>query len=201
MNRLIKIVLVGLFLVNAPSLFAETNVSVFAGYRGGGEFEDSDTGDKLKLAEGETVGFTIDWDYSRNTTLQLFYSRQESQFRSDTAAGDVLFDLDIDYLGFGGAYTWPGKKAVPYLSGTLGITSFRPESGGYGSKSRPHLSFGFGTRIKLGKSVGLKFEARGFGTFFDSSGAAFCGNNGCRVLVASSTLFQYELMAGLNIAF
>ena len=201
MKILIKLVLAGLFVVNAPLLFAETNISVFAGYRGGGEFEDSETGGKLKLAEGESYGFTIDWDYSANTTMQLFYSHQESRFTSDTAADDVLFDMDIDYLGFGGTYVWPGQRVEPYLSGTLGVTSFRPESGGYGSKNRAHLSIGYGMRLKLGKSFGFKFEARGFGTFLDSSGAAFCGNNGCRVLIASSTLIQYELMAGLNFSF
>lgn len=114
----------------------------------------------------------------------------------------MLFDVDIDYLGFGGAYSFTeGTHAGPYLAGTLGITRFTPESGGYKAKNRGHLSFGLGTNVMLSKSFGLKFEGRGYATFLDSDGAMFCGNGGCRVFVASSTLLQYELIAGINFVF
>jgi len=201
MKKFLMIMMVASCFSYSNYLLAETNVSVFSGYRGGGEFEDSITGEKLKFDEGESVGFTIDWAYVENTTIQLFYSHQESKLKSSLNDPAVQFDLDIDYLGIGGSYTWPSNSIEPYLAGTLGITHFRPDVAEYDDASKLHLSLGYGVRIKLSKHFGLKFEARGFGTFLDSDGAIFCGNGGCRILVASSTLFQYELMAGLNFVF
>ncbi len=201
MKKILIIILSGFCLLQANVLLAETNVSIFGGYRGGGEFEEANTGEKLSLDENGTAGFTIDWDYVDNTTIQLFYSHQETQLLSGTAGPDALFDLDIDYLGVGGSYKWPGKTVEPYLASTLGITHFKPEADGYGSKSRLHLSIGFGTLVNLSKRIGLKFEARTFGTFLNSDGAMFCNNGNCTVFVSSSALLQYELLAGVNFSF
>jgi len=201
MKKILLVIISGFCLLETSALFAETNVSIFAGYRGGGEFEESGTGEKLKLDENSTGGFTIDWDYVDNTTIQLFYSHQETQLLSTAAGPDALFDLDIDYLGVGGTYQWPGKTMEPYLAGTLGLTHFRPEADGYSAKSRVHLSLGFGTLVNLTKRFGLKFEARTYATFLNSDGAMFCNNGNCTVFVSSSALLQYELMAGINFAF
>lgn len=201
MRRLLKS---GLFLICISTtniLLADTNVSVYAGHRAGGEFEEINTGNKLKISEGESTGLAVDWSYSKNTMYEVVYSHQEAQLKSNNAAADVLIDLDIDYLHVGGIYLWPGKMAQPYLVGTLGVTHFNPESGGYGSKTRGSIGFGLGSRVNLGKNLGLNFEARGYSTFLNSDGAMFCGNAGCKIIAVSDTLWQYELKAGLIFKF
>jgi len=202
MNNFFKVVLyiACLGVVNIAIADTEANLSVFAGYRGGGEFEEVNTGEKLKIAETESIGFSYDWKYDANTSVILLYSHQETRFTNSAAAADVLVDLDIDYLHMGGIYHWPGKRVSPYLVGTLGITHYSPD-GGFSSSTRGSLGFGLGSNIKLGESVGLKFEARGFSTLVNGDGAMFCGENGCRIFVSSETLWQYELQAGLVFRF
>ena len=181
-------------------VFAETNVSFFAGYRAGGEFEDTTSGQRLKLDEGESFGISMSVPYSQNTKMEFVLSHQESRLLNDSAPSDVLIDLDIDYLHVGGLYIFPGNQVETYLVGTLGATYYRP-SGGYSDKVRPSIGFGFGSFIYLTKSLGLKLEARGYSTFLDSGGAMFCGETGCRVIAVSSTLWQSELQAGLTFKF
>jgi len=202
MSKILKITFCLACLSLSNILLAETEVSVFAGYRGGGEFEEINTGEKLSITEDESTGFSIWWTYDENTFIEVLYSHQEAQLTSSTAPTDVLIDLDIDYFHFGGVYQWPGtNKAKPYLSGTIGVTHYSPETGGYDSKSRASLGLGLGTRINLTKNLGLKFEGKGFATVLDSGGAIFCNNGNCRIVAAGSAIWQYQLQAGLSYSF
>jgi hypothetical protein len=187
-------------LLFASHTIAETNFSVFAGYRGGGEFEDTISGQRLKLDEGESFGVSMSVPYSKNTKMEFVLSHQESRLLNDSAPAEVLVDLDIDYLHVGGLYIFPGKQVETYLVGTLGATYYRP-GGGYTDKVRPSIGFGLGSFIYLTKSLGLKLEARGYTTFLDSDGAMFCGETGCRIIAVSSTIWQSELQAGLTFRF
>jgi len=200
MRRILFILSCLLLLALQPYSYAETNVSVFAGYRAGGEFEDVNTGQRLKIDDGESFGISMSLPYSQNTKMEFVLSHQESRLLNDSAPAEVLIDLDIDYLHFGGLYTWPGKVAEPYIVGTLGATYYRP-GGGYSDKIRPSIGFGVGSFIHLTKSLALKFEARGYSTFLDSGGAMFCGDSGCRIIAVSSTIWQSELQAGLTFKF
>ena len=181
-------------------VFADTNVSVFAGYRAGGEFEDANSGQRLKLDEGESFGISMSVPSSQNTKMEFVLSHQESRLLNDSAPAEVLIDLDIDYLHVGGLYIFPGNQVETYIVGTLGATYYRP-SGGYTDKVRPSIGFGVGSFIYLTKSLGLKLEARGYSTFLDSGGAMFCGESGCRIIAASSMIWQSELQAGLTFKF
>ncbi len=187
------------FLVSSYTL-AETNVSVFAGYRYGGEFEVVTTGERLKVDEGESFGISFSFPYTKNTKMELVFSHQESRLLNDNAPADVLIDLDIDYLHYGGIYTWPDDNIETYIAGSIGGTYYQP-SGGYNDKLRPSISFGLGSNIYLTKNLGLKLEARGYSTFLNGGGAMFCGDNGCRIIAVSSTIWQTELQAGLTFRF
>lgn len=190
-----------IILLLASHVIAETNVSVFAGYRGGGgEFEDTTSGLRLKLDEGESFGISLSVPYSQNTKMEFVLSHQESRLLNDSAPAEVLIDLDIDYLHVGGLYIFPGKQVETYLVGTLGATYYNP-GGGYSDKVRPSIGLGVGSFIYLTKSMGLKLEARGYSTFLDSDGAMFCGETGCRIIAVSSTTWQTEFQAGLTFRF
>lgn len=199
--RAVKFILsCSLLLLFNPYSFAESNVSVFVGYRAGGEFEDTTSGQRLKLDDGESIGISMTVPYSQNTKLEFVLSHQESRLLNDSAPAEVLIDLDIDYLHVGGLYMLPGKQVETYLVGTLGATYYQP-SGGYTDKIRPSIGFGVGSFIYLTKNLGLKLEARGYSTFLDSGGAMFCGDSGCRIIAVSSTIWQSELQAGLTFRF
>ncbi len=202
MSRLIMLALAALFgnLVS-PSVQAETEMTLFTGYRGGGDFEEATTGIPLNIEDGQSYAITIDARQTANTWMQLLYSHQETRLTSGDADPLSLLELDVDYLHIGGVYEWPGKTAQPYVVGTIGVTWFNPDSSGYDEEFKGSLGFGGGVRIKLSGQLSIKLEARGYSTFLDSGGTMFCGENGCRVLVASSTLWQSELRAGLSLRF
>lgn len=183
------------------SVQAETEFTLFTGYRGGGNFEETTSGTPLNIEEGQSYALTADIRQTANTWIQILYSHQETRLTSASADPLALLELDVDYLHIGGVYEWPGQTAQPYLVGTLGVTWFNPDSSGYDDAIRASLGFGGGVRIKLSEHVGLKLEARGYSTLLDSGGAMFCGESGCRVIAASSTLWQSELRAGLSVRF
>ena len=106
-----------LLLALHPYSYAETNVSVFAGYHAGGEFEDVNTGQRLKLDDDESYGISMSLPYSQNTKLEFVLSHQESRLLNDSAPAEVLIDLDIDYLHVGGCIPGPVHKPSPISSG------------------------------------------------------------------------------------
>ena len=180
---------------------AETEFTFFTGYRNGGEFKEVTTGLPLEIEDGQSYAVTIDVRQTANTWMQFLYSHQETRLTNADANPLSLLEVDVDYLHLGGVYEWPGEIAQPYLVGTLGVTWFNPDSSGYDDKFRASLGLGGGVRIKLTEQLDIKLEARGYSTFLDSGGAMFCGENGCRVLVASSALWQSELRVGLSLKF
>lgn len=201
MCRLTKFLVYIICFYTSHALVAETNFSVFTGYRAGGSLEEVGTDRKLKIKETMSTGISVDWSDKNNTMYELVYSHQDTQLLNGNASTDVLIDLDVDYLHLGGIYLWPGKKVKPYLVGTIGLTHFNPTQGGYNSKTLGSIGFGLGSRIKLTKNLGLMFEARGYSTILNSGGVTLCGNAGCKVFISSDTLWQSELKAGLTYKF
>lgn len=188
-------------LTTQSAAYGQTDITLWAGTRGGGEFEEMDTGNKLEIDSSDSYGLTVDFKAEDTTWYQLLLSQQSTKLESNTANSAALFDVDINYYHFGGIYEWPKERFSTYLLGTLGATHFKPQSGGASDVTRGSIGFGGGARFNLTKSLGLKLEARGYNTFLDSSGAMFCSGGQCRVIAESSTFWQYELKAGLSYRF
>lgn len=201
MYHLVKFLIYVICFSASHTLIADTRVSLIAGYRAGGEFEEIGSNRKLKIKETMSSGISVDWTYNKNTMYELVYSHQESQLLNSNASSDVLIDLDINYLHLGGIYLWPGKKVQPYLVGTFGLTHFNPTQGGYSSKIRTSIGFGLGSWIKLTKRLDLMFEARGYSTIFNTGSATLCGNAGCKIFISAEALWQSELKAGFTYKF
>jgi len=58
-----------------------------------------------------------------------------------------------------------------------------------------------GVKLLLSKSVGFRFEGRGFFTPVETSASLLCTSGNCLFGAAGSGLFQGDLGAGLIIAF
>ena len=84
----------------------------FAGYRFGGEFEDKETGETLELDDDVSYGLIFNYPYTDYTEWEIYYSQQST---SVDAAGftntDNRFDMDIDYLQIEGITC--SRKPVP----------------------------------------------------------------------------------------
>ena len=81
----------------------------------------------------------------------------------------------------------------------LGATLFNPAQG-YSSEVRPSINIGIGYQLPLGDTLALRVEARGYGTFVNSSGGLFC-SGGCVVSIKGDAITQGEVMLGLSARF
>lgn len=192
---------------NAEDSVNGIQLTPFAGYRFGGEFEDKETDETFELDDDASFGLIFNYPYTDYTEWELYYSQQST---SVDAAGfaitDDRFDLDIDYLQIGGTYLFEQTSlAVPYFVATVGVTKIDPDL--EGTSSDNFLSFGVGGGWKFfpASRVGLRLDGRFLGTFIDSDSDIFCqsgqAGGSCRVALKGDLLYQFEMQAGLIVRF
>jgi hypothetical protein len=179
----------------------------FAGYRFGGEFEDRETGETFELDDDTSYGLIFNYPYTDYTEWELYYSQQST---SVDAAGftdtENRFDLDVNYLQIGGTYLFEeSRMAVPYFVATVGLANIDPDI--EGTSSDNFLSFGVGGGWKFfpASRVGLRLDGRFIGTFIDSDSEIFCQSGqvggSCAVALKGDLLYQFEMQAGLIVRF
>ncbi len=218
--RLRQLVLapIGLCILVAPVAHAEDStrgieLTPFAGYRFGGEFENEEnvetgqTGQTFELADDASYGLIFNYPYTDYTEWEIYYSQQST---SVDAAGftntDNRFDLDVDYLQIGGTYLFEETRAaVPYFVATVGVTKIDPDL--EGTSSDNFLSFGVGGGWKFfpASRIGLRLDGRFLGTFIDSDSKVFCqsgqAGGGCAVALKGDLMYQFEVQAGVVMRF
>ena len=61
---------------------------------------------------------------------------------------------------------------------------------------------GVGWMVPLGRNVGLRFEARGYGILLSNNSSIFCGDNaGCTAAIKGNAIFEGEVLAGISARF
>jgi hypothetical protein len=174
----------------------------FSGYQIGGKFEDEETDTDLEINDSSTWGFLVDYDFSRHSQIEFYYSHQETELSSGgLISDDDLFDLDVDYYHLGGTFIWRGNKLEPYMVGTLGLTRFDPESSEANSMTRFSFGFGGGVRYFPIKRVGMYLGGRAFVTFVESDYTYRSDDDGTTIRIESNALWQFQFMAGMVIVF
>jgi hypothetical protein len=204
-HRLLTITFSALLMISlmpATAKAGETDIVLLTGLRGGGEFEDAATEATLTLQETQTYTIVLDKQMKNGKYYEFYYSHQTSELTSGDPFSGPLFDVDIDYLHFGGKH-YLNKENGTFLVGTIGATHFDPKEAGLGSETNFSLGIGGGIEFMSQKNIGLRLEGRAFGNFLDSSGAIFCGGSsgGCTIITSSSVLWQFELNVGLIFRF
>jgi hypothetical protein len=181
-------------------------VSGFAGYRIGGEFDvDPSTAEseETELDDGESWGVGLALYRDRSSFYELLYSRQSTDLdRNEPALADV--NITTEYYQFGGTLLFePQRGLEPYFSLTIGLTHF--EADGYGSETEFSGSVGGGLRIPLGQRASVVLGVRAYGTLVDSDTGLFCstvnGEATCLLRSSGDVVFQGEATAGLAFRF
>ena len=94
---------------------------------------------------------------------------------------------------------------VPYLAATLGATHARVSSSGSESDTFWSGSIGLGMLLSPNSRVGVRLEARAYGTFTNSSTNLLCqsGPEGgaCAIRVKGDLITQIETFAGVVFRF
>ena len=180
---------------------AEKVVTLFAGYRFGGELEDVATKERWKSDEGGMFALALELGIDRKTQYQLYVSRRNGSLRAGSFLAPVSgIGLDITYAHVGGTSFVEDVTQGAYLTGGLGLTHFSPREPGFGPETRFSLSVGGGYLLPLSRRVALRLEGRAFATLVNS-GTSFLCSGGCVVQIQGDTFTQGEVLAGLAARF
>ena len=187
---------------------ADIEVTPFAGYTAGGEFTDAVTGKSLSFDDTSSYGIMVDFKQPMNSEggeswIEVYYSRQQTSLRADQGPffGNPLFDVNIEYFHLGGTYGMATGKVKPFLVGTFGATHMTPTGEGLHGETKFSLSLGGGVRMYLTEHVGIRLDARWFGTLFNGSGSAFCSGGACAINVQGDMFSQFVANGGIIVAF
>ncbi|MCW8918414.1 MAG: hypothetical protein OQL08_06325 [Gammaproteobacteria bacterium] len=191
------LLLTGLF---ANPLFA-IDITPFGGSQGGGALRHIASEAMLHFEESPTRGVIFGWGIDHERELELLYQWQETTLRSDNSAipeADLL-TLEMHTLQLGGTVLSEERHHLrAFLSGGLGLTHYAPAASAASSETRPSLSLGIGAKWMPTRTLGVRLEARGYGTLFNSNTTLFC-SGGCTIAVSGDLLSHYALFAGVVI--
>jgi len=187
---------------------AEIEITPFAGYTMGGQFTDAVTGKTLSFDDTSSYGIMVDFKQPLDkeggeSWIELYYSRQQTRLKADQGpfVSNPLFDVNVEYFHLGGTYGQATGKMKLFLVGTFGATHLTPEGEGLHAETKFSLSLGGGVKLYLTERVGIRLDARWFGTLFNGSGSAFCSGGACLINVQGDVLSQYSANAGVILAF
>ena len=186
-----------------PSRF---ELTPFAGYQFGGEFELESSGTDLELDEAQSFGLIFNMDIDEEKQYEFYYSRQETELdNKGLFLNEPVLDIDVEYFHAGGTLLFAGDSVRPYVVGTIGLSRFDPQASGLDSETFFSFSFGGGAKFFADKRIGMRLEGRFFSTLIDSDTEIFCRSgvdtNFCAVKVDGDLLWQWQAMAGLVFRF
>jgi len=185
---------------------AVTEITAFGAYRFGGTFEEDATDASYELNDSPSFRMILRLPHKDPTQWEIIYSQQrtEAEF-SGATSNDPEVDIDLHVLQLGGTYQWEGDVARPYLAFTLGGTHVRTRSADSNSDTFFSGSIGVGMKFLPTSRVGIRVEARAYGTLVSSSTDLFCSTgpdlNLCAVRLEGRMLSQVETFAGITVRF
>jgi len=176
------------------------NVTVYGGYRTGGQLTDTTTGNTVVVDEHSSYAVALDFALDPGRQTEIFFGHQRSALSSQGLAGAVdRVPISIDYLHIGGTSFLSQTIAGTYLVGGIGVARARPDFGGLQSATRLSMNLGIGYLLPIAENLGLRFEVRGYGILINSDGGLFCGgNSGCVISVSGDALYQVDYLIGLS---
>ena len=179
-----------------PAYAQDYEITPYIGWRTSSSLEDADTGETIDLKETDSFGIILSMKKNQDTNYDFLFSRQNTELKSST----VTESLRIDYYHLGGTIFYDYDKLHPFVSGGLGATHISPANDAFSSETKFSLSVGGGLKFPLTQNVGLRLEARGYGTVVSSGGTIMC-SGGCVAKFTGTLFMQFEALAGLSIAF
>lgn len=202
---------VALCCASAPILAAEEasvlspfEISAFGGYRFGGELDLTNPEESVAVADHSTFAVALNVAANDYSQYELFYSHQATRLKHSASVGPL--PLKIEYLQVGGTlFSQAPGPLIPYMVGTAGITRITPEEPGTDASTNFSISVGGGLRVPFNRRLALRLEGRGYMTFVDTDAAFHCASgpagSACRVLAKGTSMWQFEMLAGLTFRF
>ena len=191
-------------------------ITPYAAYRVGGEFEPQQAEPKdatrsFELQEGNAEGLVLDIRTGAGNELsggngqwELLYAHQSTELETQPSfVGGPTLDLDVSHFQFGGAYLFydDSDTLVPFIAMTAGVARFEPRLDEADAEDFFSWSLGGGLHLRADKRIGVRLEARVFGTLIDDDSALFCvvspAVNSCAIASEGDQLYQFEARIGV----
>lgn len=191
-------------LLAPPRVEAQTvQVSPFGSFEFGGSLSSPVFESIFHLGSSFGYGGTVDIAVAKSWRVELLYTRQQTDLFESGGGSGPRFDLTVEryMVGIQEEKGEEGGKTRFFGVFLLGATRLVPTLGQYGSDSRFTLGLALGVKLFVSKSVGFRFEGRGFFTPVESGASMICSSGTCLFGASGSGLFQGDLSAGLIIAF
>jgi hypothetical protein len=195
------LLLAGAGLAPAQTEVHRIEVGGFVGYQTGGRLET--LAGRINIRDAMNYGFTFDLTIRRGGQLEFSYTRQDTDVSlapGDGPAAD-LFPASVEYFQFGGIYERYLGLARPYGLLSIGWAHIEPRAADIGSESVFAAAIGGGVKIFPSSRVGLRLQARLLMPFLVNGAAWFIGPGGGYIVVTGSMMLQFDLSAGLILAF
>lgn len=178
----------------------------YAAYRMGGDFEENDTDEEYDLDDSEAFGLILNIRAKPQGQWEILYAQQSTDVdTAGTVAATDSIDLDVKYFQLGGTYIYDGDKVLPFIALTLGVTHFDPQFADLDSENYFSGSFGGGIKVSLSERLGMRLEGRVYSTFLENDSRIFCsssfGVGECLIEASGTTFNQWEARAGLVFRF
>ena len=187
-------------------------ITPYAAYRVGGElepqseFEDLDAnGGGFELHEGNAEGLILDIRTSAgDSQWEVLYAHQGTELETQPSfVGGPTLDIDVSHLQFGGTYLFEdtSDSVAPFIALTAGLARFEPGLDDAEPENYFSWSLGGGVQLRADRRIGVRLEARVFGSLIDDDSALFCVSspevNSCAVVVEGDQLYQVEARVGV----
>ena len=204
MSHIFKPLIFVLGLLSPASVAAAQKVEItpFVGYQFGGWFTDhyDDRGTFDEVQDSETFGLILDFSINRRAQIEVLYESQETELEAGLFHDrSPRVDLDLEYFHVGFLWQWlPSDEVRPFVVGSLGVANL--ELAGGRDQTQFSTSVGGGVKLFFNDRVGARFEGRLYNALIDDDDA-FCHSDACFGFYDTSLLFQFELKAGLILAF
>jgi hypothetical protein len=185
-----------------PKEYNNFEVTPIVGYLAGGEFEDPTDSSDRNLDAGTDFGIIMDAAADLWRHYEMLYVRQSTK-----VDGVEPFDMDVEYLQFGGTVSYPDTEynhVIPYFGMTVGAARFSPDGTGLNDETKFAATLGGGLRIPINKRFGVRLDLRAFGTLFNSDSEIFCVSSAgltCRIKAKGDFFLQYSANLGVTIGF
>ncbi|RLA27211.1 MAG: hypothetical protein DRR15_18800 [Gammaproteobacteria bacterium] len=196
------------YAVHAQSVPGRVELTPYGAYSLGGTFNELESDAAVELQDSGNFGLLLNVRQAANTQWEILYSQQRTDAEvTGLVTGDEILDTTVHYLQGGGTYQGDGEIVRPYLAATIGVAHFDVTTEGYDSDTYFSFSIGPGLQIWPNSRLGLRFEARAFGSLVRSDSSLFClsdpanGTAGCAFTVSGDVLWQFQAMAGVVFRF
>ena len=202
-----------LLLFAAPFVSAQAGpgtfeITPYGAYTFGGSFSDEEDDTTVDLDDSGNFGLLLDFREGPRTQWEVIYSQQSTSADVSSAGSPAMsLDMNVHYLQGGGTYQADEGTIRPYLAATISAAYYDVTTAGYDSDTFFSFSLGPGLQIRANERLGIRLEARAFGTLVTSGSSLFCvsdpggGTAGCAVTVAGKVLWQFQAMAGVVFRF